>query len=184
MKIRREIAVSFILALVLAVTGVNVYYNVLRNLLVLERISGRQGDINRIIGRIRLRKEMSEALTRKEAEVKAFRDSMPVRQAYPEFVERLHEIGRRTGVEISLTTLTPFRKAAEGDLFEVLALKVPVKGAYRSIRNYILEVERVNRMLKITHLRMIKSEASRKSQGDREIFLELGFLIYFRKGQS
>lgn len=183
MKIRREITVSLILTLVLAGTGLNVYYNVLRNLLVLERVSNRQGDINRIIGGIRLRKEMTDALTRKEAELRSFRESMPVRQSYPEFVEKLHEIGRRTGVEISLTSLTPFKKAAEGELFEVLALKVPVKGAYKTIRNYILEVERVNRMLKLTHLRMIKSEVSRKSPGDKDVLLELGFSIYFRKDQ-
>lgn len=175
---RREVWVSLIVALALGITAVNTYLNVMKPLLVIEQTSRRTELIKGVIADVRERRRLAEVLRTRKQELDNFLVRVPSRDRYPEFLQRLHEIGQRTGVEVLNTILEPFSRVNKKSRFEALTLRLPVKGAYKSIRKFILEVERFNELVRVSNIKLISRED--QENADSGVSLEIIFLIYFQ----
>ncbi|PKK92132.1 MAG: hypothetical protein CVV64_01560 [Candidatus Wallbacteria bacterium HGW-Wallbacteria-1] len=178
MKMRREVWVVIIVTIALFGTAANAWLNVMGPLLAIERTSKRTAFIKEIIGDVRVRRQLAETLRVREQDLESFLVRMPSRDKYPEFIQRLHEIGNRTGVEVLNTSLEPFSRVNKKGMFEALTLRMPLRGPYRSIRNFVLEVERFNELVRVSNIKLITR--GNQDDSDSDLNLEIVFLIYFK----
>lgn len=186
MKIKREFFMALFCGLLILITGVNVYYNILDDLFAQDALNDRFAEVSRIIKRAAYRKKLNRNITEMKSGLKDFYGNVPLRKNYPEIVEKLHRAGRRNGVFVKVTNLTPFREFNGAPGFEVLGMKMPVKGSYRAIRTFISDVEGMRGMVGLNHVKMVEKqvnsgELSSKGRKSAQVDLELGFSLFFRK---
>jgi Tfp pilus assembly protein PilO len=179
MRIKREIILSVFFSIIIIGTGINVYFNVLTDLFELNRLNDRFQKISGILKKARYRKELNRRIVTMKEAMKSFYATVPQRNKYPEIVEALHQTGRRNGVFVKVTNLAPFRDLKDSPGFELLGLKMPVKGSYRAVRSFISDVEQMQTMVALDHVKMVESRENEDK--DSAVDLELGFTLFFRK---